>query len=198
MAMWWFGDEFSPVDKARNVDYYERRTVRDSSLSACIQAVLAAEVGHLELAHDYAYEAALIDLGDLHHDSRDGLHIASLAGAWIALVAGFAGLRQCGPALAFDPQLPVGITRLRFTVRWRGLRLGVDVGPRQVTYTVGDGAEATLDLRHAGEDVTVTAREPVTRQLDKRTPLLPRPPQPPGREPARRGATLRPHPSSGG
>ena len=198
MAMWWFGDEFSPVDKARNVDYYERRTVRDSSLSACIQAVLAAEVGHLELAHDYAYEAALIDLGDLHHDSRDGLHIASLAGAWIALVAGFAGLRQCGPALAFDPQLPVGITRLRFTVRWRGLRLGVDVGPRQVTYTVGDGAEATLDLRHAGEDVTVTAREPVTRQLDKRTPLLPRPPQPPGREPAHRGGTLRPHPSSGG
>ena len=77
---------FSAEEKARNFDYYERRTVRDSSLSACIQAVLAAEVGHLELAHDYMCEAALIDLQDLHENTRDGLHIASLAGAWIALV----------------------------------------------------------------------------------------------------------------
>ena len=75
--MLWFGSRFSAEDKARNVDYYERRTVRDSSLSACVQAVLAAEVGHLELAHDYAYEAALIDLRDIHHNSRDGLHMVA-------------------------------------------------------------------------------------------------------------------------
>ena len=68
--------------------------MRDSSLSACTQAVMCAEVGHLELAHDYAYEAALIDLRDLHHNTRDGLHMASLAGAWTALVAGFGGLRD--------------------------------------------------------------------------------------------------------
>ena len=94
LAMLWYSDRFSAEDKARNVDYYERRTVRDSSLSACIQAVLAAEVGHLELAHDYTYEAALIDLHDLHQNTGDGLHIASLAGAWIALVSGFGGLRD--------------------------------------------------------------------------------------------------------
>ena len=94
LAMHWCGDGSPPEEKARNVDYYERRTVRDSSLSACTQAVMAAEVGHLELAHDYAYEAALIDLRDLHHNTGDGLHIASLAGAWIALVAGFGGLRD--------------------------------------------------------------------------------------------------------
>ena len=92
LAMLWYSDRFSAEDKARNVDYYERRTVRDSSLSACIQAVLAAEVGHLELAHDYTYEAALIDLQDLHQNTGDGLHIASLAGAWIGLVSGFGGL----------------------------------------------------------------------------------------------------------
>src|SRR5262249_50775997 len=79
---------FTEEQKARNVDYYERRTVRDSSLSACTQAVMCAEVGHLELAHDYLCEAALVDLRDLHHNTRDGLHMASLAGAWTALVAG--------------------------------------------------------------------------------------------------------------
>ena len=91
LAMHWQGHAFTPEQKARNVDYYEPRMVRDSSLSACTQAVLCAEVGHLELAHDYAYEAALIDLRDLHHNTRDGLHMASLAGAWTALVAGFGG-----------------------------------------------------------------------------------------------------------
>ena len=78
------GDAFSDEEKARNFAYYERLTVRDSSLSACTQAVIAAEVGHLELAYDYLSEAALIDLDDIQHNTRDGLHIASLAGTWIA------------------------------------------------------------------------------------------------------------------
>src|ERR1700758_4381160 len=109
LAMHWQSHAFTPEQKAHNVDYYERRTVRDSSLSACTQAVMAAEVGHLQLAHDYAYEAAMIDLRDLHRNSRDGLHMASLAGAWIALVAGFGGLRDHGGELMFDPALPEGI-----------------------------------------------------------------------------------------
>ena len=88
------GDAFTAEQKARNFDYYEPLTVRDSSLSACTQAVIAAEVGHLELAYDYFGEAALIDLDDLEQNTRDGLHIASLAGAWIAAVAGFGGMRD--------------------------------------------------------------------------------------------------------
>ena len=106
LAMQWRSHAFTPEQMARNVDYYERRTTRDSSLSACTQAVMCAEVGHLELAHDYAYEAALIDLRDLHHNTRDGLHMASLAGTWTALVAGFGGLRDDEGVLALNPQLP--------------------------------------------------------------------------------------------
>ncbi len=190
LAMHLAGDAFSAEDKARNVDYYERRTVRDSSLSACTQAVLAAEVGHLELAHDYAYEAALIDLHNLHHNSRDGLHMASLAGAWSALVAGFGGLRDHSGELCFDPALPAGISRLRFSLRWRGARLCVDVEPTQATYSVHDGDDevATVRLRHAGEQVVVKAESPLTLPLKEREPLLPRPVQPPGREPASRSA----------
>jgi alpha,alpha-trehalose phosphorylase len=190
LAQYWFGHHFDDQDKARNVDYYERRTVRDSSLSAAIQAVTAAEVGQLELAYDYAYEAAQIDLHDLDHNSSDGLHIASLAGVWTALVAGFGGLRQHDEVLSFAPQLPDGITRLAFTVRWRGLRLGVDVEPDRATYTLRDGPDSTLSLLHDGRDVMVTTRTPATEPITRRTPLLPRPPQPPGREPVHRGNRL--------
>ena len=165
LAQYWFGHHFEDEDKARNVDYYERRTVRDSSLSAAIQAVTAAEVGHLELAYDYAYEAAQIDLRDIDHNSRDGLHIASLAGVWTALVAGFGGLRQHGGALSFTPQLPDGITRLGFTVRWRGLRLGVDIEPDRTTYTLRGGADSSLTFRHNEKDVTVTTVKPVTERI---------------------------------
>ena len=109
LAMCMYGSRFSPDDKARNVDYYEQRTVRDSSLSANVQAVICAEVGHLELAYDYASEAAFIDLHDIHHNTRDGLHMASLAGAWVSLVVGFGGARDEGGKLQFSPQLPEAI-----------------------------------------------------------------------------------------
>ena len=104
LAMQWQSHAFTEEQKAHNVDYYERRTTRDSSLSACTQAVMCADVGHLELAHDYAYEAALIDLRNLHKNTRDGLHMASLAGGWTALVAGFGGLRDDEGVLSLNPQ----------------------------------------------------------------------------------------------
>jgi trehalose/maltose hydrolase-like predicted phosphorylase len=183
LATYWCGESFTAEEKARDFDYYERLTVRDSSLSACVQAVAAAEVGHLDLAYDYAYEAALIDLLDLHHNSGDGLHMASLAGAWMALVAGFGGLRERRGQLSFDPALPNGLDGLVFRVRWRGVRLRVEVQHEQVTYAVHDGPGAQITFLHAGEEVRVTEDQPLTKQLKKRKPLLPRPPQPVGREP---------------
>ena len=188
LAMHWRSHEFTPEQKARNVDYYERRTTRDSSLSACTQAVMCAEVGHLELAHDYLYEAALIDLRDLHHNTRDGLHMASLAGAWTALVAGFGGLRDDSGELALDPQLPDGITRLRFRLRWRGFRLTVDVSHDEVSYALRDGPGNELTIRHAGERLDLHTDSPTTVAVRRRKPLLPPPSQPPGREPIHRSS----------
>ena len=186
LAMQWQSHAFTPEQKARNVDYYERRTVRDSSLSACTQAVMCAEVGHLELAHDYTYEAALIDLRDLHQNTRDGLHMASLAGAWTALVAGFGGLRDDEGVLSLDPHLPSEISRLRFRLRWRGFRLTVDVDHADVTYTVGDGPGSGLTIRHAGKELELSTSAPSTLAVRARHALLPPPPQPPGREPTHR------------
>src|SRR5690606_14467398 len=94
LAMHLRGDYFTTEQKARNVAYDEARTVRDSSLSAATQAVMAAEVGHLDLAYNYLCEAAFTDLDDVHNNVRNGLHIAAMAGAWSAAVAGFGGMRD--------------------------------------------------------------------------------------------------------
>ncbi|MEU4689928.1 glycosyl hydrolase family 65 protein [Actinoplanes sp. NPDC023714] len=187
LAMHWCGDEFTAGDKARNFAYYEPRTVRDSSLSACTQAVLAAELGHLDLAHDYIGEAVLMDLHDLHRNTRDGVHIASLAGAWLALVAGLGGMRDHGGRLSFTPRLPDRIHRLAFSLLWRGTRLHVTVRPHEAVYSLaGDDRGAALRLWHYDEPLTVTTAAPVTRPLRETAPAPEAPVQPPGRSPARR------------
>ncbi|MGB0875981.1 MAG: glycoside hydrolase family 65 protein [Mycobacterium sp.] len=189
LAMQWQSHAFTFEQKARNVDYYERRTTRDSSLSACTQAVMCAEVGHLELAHDYTYEAALIDLRDLHNNTRDGLHLASLAGSWTALVAGFGGLRDDEGVLALNPHLPSAITRLRFRLRWRDFRVTVEATHASVVYTLRDGPHGVLTIRHAGEPLELNTQQPTEVAVKPREPLLPPPQQPLGREPIRRHRT---------
>ena len=178
------GDAFSDEEKARDFEYYEALTVRDSSLSACTQAVVAAEVGHLELAYNYFGEAALIDLHDLEQNTRDGLHVASLAGALIAAVAGFGGMRDHGGTLSFAPRLPARLERLAFRLVLRGRRLKVEATKTQSTYTLLDGAP--LEIRHHGKAITISADEPVT---EANPPAVSRPPpsQPRGRAPVRRG-----------
>ncbi len=123
--------------------------MRDSSLSASIQAIVAAEVGHLDLAYDYFRETALIDLHDLAGNTADGLHLASLAGAWLVAVAGFGGLRDHGDTLAFAPRLPHALTRVCFRLLYRGRRLRVELGPEQVQYELTDGAPLQL-VHHGG------------------------------------------------
>ena len=190
LAMHWCGDAFTPEQKARNIDYYERRTVRDSSLSACTQAVMCAEVGHLELAHRYLHEAALMDLHDLHHNTKDGLHIASLAGGWSALVEGFGGLREHRSLLSLSPALPEGITRLAFRVRWWGMRLLVEVGDGYVDCSLPNQNDCTMALVLYDEQVEVTDAKPVRRRLRHRVPMLPTPTQPLGREPLMDGEPI--------
>jgi len=184
LAMQLRGDAFTAEEKARNFAYYERITVRDSSLSASTEAVLAAEVGHLRLALEYVAEAALMDLRDLEHNARDGLHIASLAGTWISLVNGLGGMRDHGGSLSFAPRLPEGLTRLSFTMVRHGLRLRVSVGAQAATYRLL-GDDGTLELGHHGERLTLRGAEPVERPIPP-APEREAPAQPPGREPRRR------------
>jgi alpha,alpha-trehalose phosphorylase len=177
------GDRFTAEEKARDFAYYEAITVRDSSLSACVQAVVAAEVGHLDLAYDYFGEAALMDLDDLEHNTRDGLHMASLAGSWIAAVAGFGGVRDSRRGLTFRPMLPAALARLRFRMVRRGRRLRVDVRHSEVTYELMAGEP--MDVFHHDERIRLTEGEPQTREWSPPS-AGPEPTQPPGRAPRRR------------
>jgi trehalose/maltose hydrolase-like predicted phosphorylase len=186
LAMHWRGDAFTPEQKARNFAYYEQRTVRDSSLSACTQAVLAAEVGHVELAYDYVGEAALMDLRDVEQNTRDGVHMASLAGSWIALVCGLGGMRDHDGQLSFAPRLPSRLERLQFSLLWRGHRLRVTIGRSEATYSIRDGRGTVVDLLHYGEPITVSVGDLVRRPIPPGRPLTPPPLQPPGRAPVRR------------
>jgi len=183
MAMFTCGDAFTAEEKARNFAFYEELTVRDSSLSACVQAVMAAEVGHLQLAYDYLGEAALMDLDDLEHNTRDGVHIASLAGTWTAIVAGLGGLRDSGDTMSFAPRLPEALPRFAFRLCFRGRRLKVEVAEGRATYLLRDGDD--LEIAHHGEAFTLAAGRAVTKDLPP-VPKLPAPRQPPGREPVRR------------
>jgi alpha,alpha-trehalose phosphorylase len=181
LAMHLRGDAFTAEQKARNFAYYEALTVRDSSLSSCTQAIIAAEVGHLELAHAYLGEAALMDLHDLEHNVRDGVHMGSLAGAWLAAVQGLGGMRHHGDWLGFNPRLPRAIRSLTFRIVFLGRQIRVKVDQRRATYTLMRGRPLTFD--HYGEPVRLASRS-VTRPIP-RIKRLPEPKQPPGREPAR-------------
>jgi alpha,alpha-trehalose phosphorylase len=184
LAMQVCHDSFTPEQRARNFEYYERITVRDSSLSSCTEAVAAADAGHLRLAFDYAAEAALLDLEDFEHNTRDGLHLASLAGAWIAFVFGLGGMRDSGDILEFAPRLPDGLTRLKFSILHRGQRLSVEVTTGTAKYALSQG-EGPIRILHHGEPLTLTGSESTIRPIPQ-APDRSEPSQPPGRAPRRR------------
>ncbi|HLI55041.1 MAG TPA: glycosyl hydrolase family 65 protein [Acidimicrobiales bacterium] len=188
LAMMVCPEEFTAEQKLRNFDYYEAITVRDSSLSASTQAVVAAEVGHLSLAYDYLREAALMDLDDIEHNTRDGLHLAALAGAWTALVAGFGGMRTEAGQLSFAPRLPEGLDALRLRLHYRGRRLSVELDRERALYRLLEGEP--MRLVHHGEEVQLD-REVVARPIP-RPEMRPRPRQPKGREPTTHGPATSP------
>jgi alpha,alpha-trehalose phosphorylase len=183
-ALYACGGHFTLEQKARDFDYYERITVRDSSLSAAIQAIVAAEVGQLDLAYDYFGETAFIDLRDLAFNTRDGLHLAALAGTWLVAIAGFGGMRDhLRRTLSFSPRLPPRLTRMTFRLLYRGRRLLVQMDADGATYEVVDGEP--LEVIHHGEPLELREGMPVHRpipELERR----PRSDPPPGRAPLRR------------
>jgi alpha,alpha-trehalose phosphorylase len=189
LAMIMRPDAFTAGEKARNFAYYERLTVRDSSLSAGSQAVMAAEVGQLDLAFDYLREAAQIDLADLESNVRDGLHIAALASVWTVLAAGFGGLRMKAGVPHFAPRLPPALTRLSFRIRVRGSLLAVGITGTEASYTVTEGGPAQFG--HHGKVLTLPPGQSRTLPIPPLAPVT-RATQPHGRAPA--GPAGREHP----
>ena len=180
-ALYACGECFSDEQKARDFEYYEAITVRDSSLSACVQAIVAAEVGHVDLAYDYLAETAFIDLRDLAFNTKDGVHLAALAGTWLVAVAGFGGMRDHGDTLRFAPRLPASLTRLSFRLIYRGRRLRVSVAGATATYELLEGEPIAIE--HEGDPVALEEVGKVVSRALKPARVRARPAHPAGRQP---------------
>jgi alpha,alpha-trehalose phosphorylase len=137
----------------------------------------------MDLAYDYFAEAALMDLEDLEHNTRDGVHIASLAGTWLVAVAGFGGMRDHFGKLTFHPRLPDSLTRLRFRLMFRGRGLQVEVDSKHARYQLRSGDPLTIE--HHGTEHEVTTDEELELEIPRLRPRG-KPTQPPGRTPDRR------------
>ena len=159
LATYLVGHHVSDEEKRRTFDYYDPLTTGDSTLSACIQSVMASEVGYPEAALEYFRAASTVDLDDLHGNTKDGIHVASCGGTWLALVAGFGGLRDFDGEVRFAPRLPAEWSGLRFQIEVRGQRIEVDMKHAATTYRLLEGAG--LMIEHFGEPVRLRPGVPV-------------------------------------
>ena len=146
LAMFLLGSDFTSDQKLRNFDYYDNLTTGDSSLSACMQSIIATEVGRYEQAYRYFRHGLFMDLADAAGNSVDGVHIAAAAGVWLSLAYGFGGMRDSGGRLSFSPHLPEQWQSLEFSVRFqdRQLRLHLTADEERYLIEEGEPLEVTI------------------------------------------------------
>ncbi len=172
LALFLQGEHFTAQQKRRNFEYYDPITTGDSTLSAVVQSIMAAEVGYHHLALRYFLSALYVDLADRHSNTSDGVHVASTGGVWSALASGFGGFRDLGGGRwTLDPRLPDEWESLTYRLTLRGTRVRVTVRPTELELTVEAGERpVTFEVR--GEEVTVTPQEPVVVALKDQGPRL--------------------------
>jgi alpha,alpha-trehalose phosphorylase len=170
LALFLQGELFTDEQKRADFEYYDPITTGDSTLSAVVQSIIAAEVGYGDLALRYFVSALFVDLADRHHNTSDGVHVASAGGMWSSLVFGFGGFRDHGGRFTFDPRLPSQWSSLTFRLTIEGTRVRVTVRPDEIEFLVEDGEKVDLEVR--GVAVQVTAGPPVTVPLAGQGPQL--------------------------
>jgi alpha,alpha-trehalose phosphorylase len=159
LAMFLLGNAFSPEAKKRNFEFYDPLTTGDSSLSSCVEAIIAAQIGDTEKAIQYGMAALLMDLADVGGNVKDGCHIASMGGTWMMLAYGLGGMRDEDGCLSFWPRrAPDDNATLRFPVTFHGQMLEVEIGLGKVEYTLRDGE--SLVIRHEREEIRLTREHP--------------------------------------
>ncbi|MCU6481214.1 glycoside hydrolase family 65 protein [Arthrobacter sp. A2-55] len=142
LAMFLQWQDFTAEEKQRAFDFYDPITTGDSTLSACVQGIMAAEVGYGHTALKHFTDAVFIDLDNTHANTIDGVHIASAGGIWSSLVCGFAGMRDQADMLHFDPRLPAGWDSLSFKLTVRGVLLSVVLVQDSITFSLAGGHDA--------------------------------------------------------
>lgn len=145
-SVYFFEDDFSTGEIKTHFDFYEPMTVHESSLSASVHSVLASKIGNLEKAYELFIRTARLDLDDYNKEVEDGLHITSMAGSWLSVVKGFAGMKIINSQLHFHPQIPSEWNTYSFKINFRGRLLGVKI------------SKDTTEFELEGEDLDVFVR----------------------------------------
>ena len=171
LALFMAGDEFTPEQKRADFEYYDPITTGDSTLSAVVQSIMAAEIGYQDRALEAFMDGIFVDLADLHHNTKDGVHIASAGGVWNALVYGFGGLRDHRGSITLDPRLPKTWSGLRFGFQLNGSHVRAELTASELVLTLVEGDGGTLTVR--GVDVVLAGSDPVRVPLDGQGPELP-------------------------
>ncbi|WP_035904393.1 glycoside hydrolase family 65 protein [Knoellia subterranea] len=183
LALYLQGEDFTPEEKLKDFEYYDPITTGDSTLSAVVQSIIAAEVGYQDLAYRYFLSALYVDLANRHANTADGVHVASTGGLWSALVGGFGGFRDHGSdereaQFTIDPRLPEQWESLTYRITLSGNRIRVTVRPTELELIVEEG-EGSVTFVVRGESVTVSGAAPVTVALDGQGPRIPGSPKAP-------------------
>lgn len=132
-GMYFFEEEYDLETLRKNFNFYESRTVHESSLSPCVHSILAAKLNDEEKAYEFYLRTARLDLDDYNNDTEDGLHITSMAGTWMSVVEGFAGMRVRNGQLVFQPFLPKNWNAFSFSIGFRGVQLKVTITADQIS-----------------------------------------------------------------
>ena len=171
LALYLQGNHFTDEEKLADFEYYDPLTTGDSTLSAVVQSILAAEVGYQDLALEYFEHALFVDLANMHGNTSDGVHVASAGGVWTALVAGFGGMRDHDGELSFDPRLPRDWPELQYALAWQGSQLDVSIRRDELRVSVRSGDPVTFTVR--GVSHTASPSAPAIVPLADQGPVRP-------------------------
>ncbi|MGW8316339.1 MAG: glycosyl hydrolase family 65 protein, partial [Bacteroidales bacterium] len=154
-----FEEEFDRETLRRNFEFYEPRTVHESSLSPCVHSILASRLGKKLRAYELYLRTSRLDLDDYNNEVSEGLHITSMGGTWMAVVYGFGGMRIINGMPDFNPSLPENWSTLSFKIIYRKRTLKVIIERGRITIQNLEGE--ALELTIAGSLVTIGAGDTV-------------------------------------
>ncbi|MDV3428069.1 MAG: glycoside hydrolase family 65 protein [Bacillota bacterium] len=145
-GIYFFNDKFDTETMRRNFDYYEPRTVHESSLSSCIYSIIASEIGNFDKAYELYLRTSRLDLDNYNKDTDDGLHITSMTGSYLSIVHGFGGFRLKEDDLSFNPYVPDKWESYSFKFLFRGRLLNIMADKRNITISLLEGGSLKLYL----------------------------------------------------
>lgn len=163
-GLYFFEDRYDLETLRRNFDFYEPRTVHESSLSPCVHTILATKLGYHDKAYEMYLRTARLDLDDYNNDTCDGCHITSMAGTWMAIVQGFGGMRVKNDCLHFNPCIPKQWKQFSFKVMFRNHLLQITATNEMIK--IENQSKESITLILFDHEYTIPARQSIQAKIE--------------------------------